>query len=320
MKALFIGVAILILSVPAANYAATAEEGFGHCCPRWSPDGKKIVFVAHQNSHEEIYLMNSDGSNVQRLTHSKSADQPAWSPDGKRIVFSLKKGRNHWEIAVMRADGTDLKELTRHERGFLETLGWVGAGTVASTLKLPVESYGKEVDLETPAWSPDGKNLAFALGSTGGNHEIFLMDLENSKLRQLTRLEKDIGFPAWSPDGKKIAVVSLVDRRTFVMDADGSNVRQVTREDATNPAWSPDGKKIAVSLRIGFWQIYVMNADGSSLRQLTDTQSDNITPDWSPDGKAIVFASRRGGRAQAIYVMDADGSNVRQLTQPKEKL
>ena len=107
------------------------------------------------------------------------------------------------------------------------------------------------------------------------------------------------------------------------MDADGSNQRRLTDNDADDwaPAYSPDGssispdgKKIAF-LRIpdGNFEIYIMDADGSNQRQLTDNDAEDFSPSFSPDGKKIAFQSNRDGNWE-IYIMDADGSNQRRLT------
>ena len=130
-----------------------------------------------------------------------------------------------------------------------------------------------------PAWSPDGRTIAFVrwrpgrpIGSIA--EAIYVVKADGSGLRNLT--PKPVGAyaaPAWSPDGRKLAFVSDRDGNSevYVMNADGSGQRSLTRNPAydADPAWSPDGRKIAfVSNRDGSYGVYVMNADGSGQRRL----------------------------------------------------
>ena len=95
----------------------------------------------------------------------------------------------------------------------------------------------------------------------------------------------------------QIAFTSFRDgnREIYVMDADGSNLRNLTRNPALDyaPAWSPDGGQIAfTSDRDGNWEIYVMDAKGRNLRNLTKNASTDDAPSWSPNGEHIAFASK----------------------------
>ena len=133
------------------------------------------------------------------------------------------------------------------------------------------------------------------------------------------------GYPAWFPDGKTIAFSSdrvhdgwLAD--FWLIDADGSNLRQVTDSPGVgdlSPSVSPDGKSIVFETFVPeeARQVVRVDVDGRNRRQLTDTKEGigNMQPDWGPDGKTIAFASERDGNSE-IYVMDADGRNQTRLT------
>lgn len=86
--------------------------------PVWSPDGNHIAFQSSRDdpdSHSDIYIMNSDGSDVRRLTNNPAKDRnPSWSPDGKKIVFNSNRDSDDWiyHIYIMNADGSDQKRLT----------------------------------------------------------------------------------------------------------------------------------------------------------------------------------------------------------------
>jgi Tol biopolymer transport system component len=180
---------------------------------------------------------------------------------------------------------------------------------------------GKQIrlDVQAPAWSPDGGTIVF-VSWRDGNGEVYAMDADSSSPRNLTQHPAKDVRPAWSPDGRSIAFVSSRDRQSeiYVMNADGSGKRNLTRNRANDdyPTWSPGGRRIAF-LRgrdLNSYQLYVVNADGSGLRRLTLRVPEG-TPEttgpsrggqvvWSPDGRTIYF-----GR----YVVRTDGSGARRL-------
>ena len=162
--------------------------------PSWSPDGQRIVFSARREGHVEnkfgityeIYVMDSDGGNLQRLTENRKNDEsPSWSPDGQRIVFeSDRKGEfENYDIYVMDSDGGNLQKLTN-------TRGW---DTGAS-------------------WSPDGNRITF-MSERSGNTEIYVMNADGSNPQNLTNNPGGDFHPAWlnspfsvSPAGKNFTV------------------------------------------------------------------------------------------------------------------
>jgi TolB protein len=171
-----------------------------------------------------------------------------------------------------------------------------------------------------PAWSPDGKKIAFA-SDRDGTTNIYVMDADGGNVKQLTKGDDRSRCPAWSPDGKKIAfgrAVGATSCGVFVMDADGSNVKQLGDGDGWNPAWSPDGKKILFATRRdgdGFC-LYDMDPDGTNARQLTTNINPygSVYPCYSPDGKKILWTDGDGTSLE-VHVADADGKNVKKLTE-----
>jgi len=161
-----------------------------------------------------------------------------------------------------------------------------------------------------------------------GNGEVYAMDANGSKPRNLTQNPAKDVRPAWSPDGRSIAFVSSRspssrckpgpgrcwrDRQSeiYVMNADGSRKRKLTRDRASDdlPTWSPDGRRIAFlhGRGRGRGQLYVVNADGSGLRILGRIAGPALYSSrlvWSPDGRTIYF-----GR----YLVSTDGSGARKL-------
>jgi len=194
--------------------------------------------------------------------------------------------------------------------------------------------------VSNPAWSPDGKKIAFNkvvtpdVPESVDAHPIPSLAVINADGSNLRKLLKDTASePAWSPDGKKIAFTRIRDgdlSSIYVMNADGTGYpRRLTTGSTSDasPAWSPDGTKIAFqsSRRSPNGDIYIINAcceesTTNKVQPLTNNRGYNGSsdPTWSPDGKKIAFTSIRNGRASSIYVMNADGSGRTRLTEHAE--
>ena len=147
-----------------------------------------------------------------------------------------------------------------------------------------IKGMGLDVD---PAFSPDGKWLAFVSGRYGNPH-IFRATLQWSMDRLRVTEDKRLTYAGWYN---------------------------------ANPAWSPDSRKIAFAgydRDIDRFDIFLMNADGSNLERMTLDKGDNESPSWSPNGMLLVFFStrtlhrKRKGAAQ-LYIMNRDGSMQRKL-------
>ncbi len=172
-----------------------------------------------------------------------------------------------------------------------------------------------------PAWSPDGKQLAFVSVRHGGP-AIWLVDGDDRRQRRLT----EGLIPAWSPDGKRLAFVrpSGGGPQIWVIGADGAGEKQLTSEGANNvPTWSPRGDRIAFwsGDERGFGQVWVMDRDGAGRRQLTFPATNDYTPRGSSanapawlSSEKIVYWSGIEHQYGQVWTMDADGSNRRQLT------
>lgn len=276
-----IGLSLVVLAATAGGLSRAAENS-------------RIMFSSDRDGNYEIYVMDSDGSNVVRLTNHPADDfGHGWSPDGRQIIFTSRRDGNE-EIYVMDADGSNPKRLTFN-------------GTR--------DTY--------PDWSPDGQRIAFTTNRHPGS-ELYVMNVDGSNQTRLTfdgtYIEDE--FPDWSPDGSQLLYSHGfgMTRDVWVMSADGSNPTRLTDEWGSdiNARWSPDGSRIAFACEPGEWptwtyEICVMNADGSNWARLTYDGSHEGQPDWSPDAQRIAFVTDRHGGSD-IYVMNADGSDQTRLT------
>jgi dipeptidyl aminopeptidase/acylaminoacyl peptidase len=188
------------------------------------------------------------------------------------------------------------------------------------------ESLPGQVD---PAWSSDGRRIAFSGGVTGNTEpdDIYVMNADGSGLRQVTSGPRVDLNPTWSPDGDQIAFADLlgslyiVDVRTLAVTplTDYHRGGEKGEGPDQDPDWSPDGSKIVFSRNDedNIPSIFVIDADGTNLTRLTDpSPGSDIGPAWSPDGTRIAFVRRlsQNEGAPDIYVMNADGTHVTQLT------
>jgi Tol biopolymer transport system component len=180
-----------------------------------------------------------------------------------------------------------------------------------------------------PAWSPDGKWIAFE-SSSATDVDVWVMSLDGTVS---TNISNDPGVanrgPAWSPDGTKIAYWRQHFDGTsgiWVMDADGSNQQRLTTDAHVDsyPAWSPDGRWISfVSLRDGNAELYVVSPDGSPEIRLTETPTiQEGNPNWSPDGTRLAFDACSSATWPCpgttpnyeIFTVNLDGTRLRRLT------
>jgi TolB protein len=246
----------------------------------------KIAYVTKRSGNKEIFVMDVDGHNPQRVTNNGSINlNPDFAPSGKEMIYtSYKKGNPD----LYRRELFTGLEARISARSGLNAMG---------------------------AYSPDGSRIAEVM-TKDGNSEIYLINKAGKELARLTKNPAIDVSPAWSPDGRSIVFVSdrLGKPQLFIMDADGRNVRRLTTSGSYNvtPRWSPRGDRIVYARQEGGFQIHAINPDGSQDSQLT-TAGSNEHPRWSPDGRFIAFSSSRDGR-EAIYIMRADGTGQTRIS------
>jgi Tol biopolymer transport system component len=193
-----------------------ADDSF----PQWSPDGTEILFHSNRDRIDnqvqfDIYVMNSNGSNVRRLTDNIDSETgAAWSPDGTQIVYQRKLTDNSEQLFIMDADGSNQQQIT------------------FST-----------ADSVYPVWSPDGNRIAFH-SNRGSGWGIFTMNVNGSDVRQVSRSGDNSFYAAWSPNSDYViyhANNGDGNRDLFMAQADGSGSTRLTETDAQErmPSWQP---------------------------------------------------------------------------------
>ena len=266
----------------------------------------QIVFASTRTGISQLFLVNTDGTDLIQITNmEQGACQPSWSPDGLKLVFiSPCVGRgeffetiyNESSLYVINADGTSLKQLT--------------------------QSPGSDFD---PAWSPDGRRIAFT-SVREGFRQIYLLDVDSLAVTLLTNTTNMIesSQPAWSPDGTKIAytVKRVGTYQVWAMTDTGQEAVQLARsgQDLWDflPTWSADGKTIFFSQRRqGPFRPWLMKVNYEDLSQ--DARRLNfITPiedvSFSPDGLWLVFEGMDSDGGRDIYFMTVAGSGRTRLT------
>jgi TolB protein len=168
-----------------------------------------------------------------------------------------------------------------------------------------------------PAWSPDGRRIAFVSLRDGTSH-IYVMQADGTGTKRLTNSTKADDHPAWSPDGSRI--VFGREGALYGVPSGGGPAHRVGRGfgSAADPDFSPDGKLIAFDYRepgFSIRELYVMPANGHGKHQLTRLRQVSGLPKWSPDGKRLAFQSNVRLGHYEIYTIGADGKGLRQVTQ-----
>lgn len=294
----------------------------------FSYDGKRLIFQSTREgrSCDQIYTMEIDGSNIKMVSTGKGVTTCAYflQKAGNRIIYSSTHhimddcpprpdysqgyvwSLHPYDIFIADEDGSNLRQLTDNPY------------------------YDAEATV-----SPDGSKIIFT-SLRDGDLDLYVMDTDGRNLKRLTHEKGYDGGAFFSLDGKKIVyrayhpkteeeikeyeallkknLVKPSRMEIFIMDADGSNKRQITNNGAANfaPYFHPDGKRIIFSSNMHDpdrrnFELYMINIDGSGLERITYSPPFNSFPMFSHDGKKLVFASNRGGKVRGetnIFIAD----------------
>ena len=319
------------LALPAEKHLRNLKQltfGGENAEAYFSSDGKQLIFQSTREGHgcDKIYSMNIDGSNVKMISNGDGRTTCSYFfPGQQRVLYSsthlgdkqcpprpdYSKGYvwavyPTFDIFTAKPDGSDLKQLTT-------TPGYDAETTI--TL--------------------DGKKLVFT-SMRDGDLDIYTMDANGKNVRRLTNELGYDGGPFWSYDGKQIVfranhpktdaekadysellkqnLIRPTTLEIWIMNADGSNKRQVTSNGKANfgPYFFPDGKRVIFASNMHDprgrdFDLYKINTDGTGLERITFNESFDGFPMFSPDGKKLVFASNRNAKKQGetnVFIAD----------------
>ena len=281
----------------------------GVCCVFGEvPGTPKILFTSTRDGNYEVYMMNPDGSEQVNLTQHRASDFGAvWSPTGEQILFvSDRQGTRVRDLYVMDADGSNVRRVFKKKAS-----GWRGSPTWSPDSKhfaysytdwdrfefgLYLGTFGEE-DAEplpygnSPAWSPDGSEIACSVPHQFGSRLTFI----NVRTRKHEQPLPDKALrrqrqPSWSADGDKLAISGNKHPKPVILDRDLHN------------AWADK------------YVIYIVNRDGTGLRQLVEEAGPEARlPVLSPDGSEVIYTQEINGRLQ-IFKIDINSGIRTQLT------
>ncbi len=249
--------------------------------PSFSPDGRSIAYISNRGGRWDVYVGLITGGTPVRITDDPSFELfPRWSPDGSRLLFQRLNEKGLFDVWVVPALGGDARRI------------------ISSAVQ--------------PAWSPDGKEIAYSSGGA-----LWICDANGARARALTRSDPPLAHyrPAFSRGGRWLAFVQRRDgpySELGVVDRASGAVRSLTsdRALALSPVWSPDDRFIYfTSSRGGMLNVWKVAVASGELQQITVGRGDDMEIDLSADGSRLVFSSYRANPNLAELSLEAAGTS-----------
>lgn len=244
------------------------EPGVKNAYPRWSADGRRILYQTNRSGTWHVHVMDADGTDDRALTSGSTNNNfPDWSPDNESVAFVSDRDGNE-EVYVMRMDGSGARNLSQHPARDIH-----------------------------PYFAPDGRTLLFNSTRAVERLQIYEVALDGTGLRRLVESPDDDTCARIAPAGESflyLANLAIGQDDVLLRRRDGSAPVNVTNDRAPDgwPTWTPDGERIVFSsARTGSFRLYVMDASGGTASQLTlaGPEYADARAAVSADGTKIVF-------------------------------
>ena len=342
-------------SAPGFRYTSPSTEASN---PTWSPDGALLAFLSkREGSDDDVWFLRTSAPGGEAFQINGVHAMPVFSRDGKWLVYawrgdepdSLKKETWRTRVspqAVTR--GADPKRfdgrvytsipIVADERGYLaprETRRPSHLYLVPLAGGTPRQLTSGDLSQSSPAWSPDGRTIAFEQDTTE-NQEVrddswpalYLFSVGDSSVRALTTGFAQSSNPAWSPDGKTIAFVCSKGRGmkndVCVVGVGGGTARNLTADwslDPSSPAWSADGKTIYCFAEInGNAHLFAVAATGGPIRQVTTGERQLRGFTLSADTRTLAYTASDITHGTELYVAPLARGTERRVTSLNDSL
>ena len=322
----------------------------GHGAPSWSPDAKKLVFIAYDGNLSAIWNVAVGSSDLKQIRSIPGwAYDPIYSPDGEHIYYGGVSDSGSfvlYRLSVPRANNQPvddpvevantgllrIKNLSISADG--KKLAYSAPTLMANIVSIQMSTgssgvpgsptsliQGTSFRKGLPRFSPDGRRITYVEFRGGSNQDVWVMDQDGKNQTQLTNDPAIDWGPSWFPDNDRIAFQSNRLGRWAIWAVSIKSGRESLLVDPSYAvSWlrvSPDGKQIAFnSMKSGTINVWVLPVEGGEPAQLTFDKEAAGWPAWSPDGKLMAVEAKRGDDAQ-VMVMPADGGVMTQLTVDK---
>jgi Tol biopolymer transport system component/DNA-binding winged helix-turn-helix (wHTH) protein len=315
----------------------------GHGSPTWSPDGRRIVFLASDTSQTAIWSVSAAGNDLKPLTTDQLYFDPVYAPDGEAVycVGISKNVYGLWRIQVsqtgersgdpqeVQGAGTQpIRNLSISANG--KKIAYSARSLTSDIWSVPLSPATSEAISDplpllqdrsarktNPSISPDGKRIALGVWRVGVPGSVLLMDADGRNQTQVATTNSTKSLPHWLSNDEvtfvtykeRDALLSAINLKTGVE-------RQLATlaPDIDFSRVSPDGKQLAYnSSKSGTINVWKIGIENGRPMQLTFDQELAGWPSWSPDGKLIAFELKRGDDTH-IAIIPSDGGEIRQLT------